>query len=96
MSGYFALVHEERARYRVSFPDLPGCASDGETFEEAVAKAAEALAAHLTALKADGDPIPAPRTYDELKHDRKFVKDAAGAVVTIVTPLPTPAEASVT
>ncbi|HEY4859721.1 MAG TPA: type II toxin-antitoxin system HicB family antitoxin, partial [Xanthobacteraceae bacterium] len=71
MAGYIALVHkDEGTSYGVSFPDLPGCISAGDTFEEAVANAAEAIAAHLALMRADGDTIPAPRSFDELKRDR--------------------------
>ena len=38
--GYLALVHkDEGTSYGVSFPDVPGCISAGDTFEEAVADA---------------------------------------------------------
>jgi predicted RNase H-like HicB family nuclease len=73
MKGYIALVHkDEGTSYGVSFPDVPGCIAAGDTFEEAVALAAEALAGHLALMRADGDPIPAPRSYDQLKHDQSF------------------------
>ena len=94
MAGYIALVHkDEGTSYGVSFPDLPGCISAGDTFEEAVANAAEALAAHLTLMHADGDTIPAPRSFDELKRDREFLADAADAIVTVVQPQRMPADA---
>jgi len=94
MSGYIALVHkDEGTSYGVSFPDVPGCISAGDTFEEAVANAAEALAGHLALMRSDGDPIPAPRTFEELKRDPVFVDDAADAIVTMVAPQKTAAEA---
>jgi predicted RNase H-like HicB family nuclease len=94
MAGYIALVHkDEGTSYGVSFPDLPGCISAGDTFEEAVANAAEALAAHLALMRADGDTIPAPRSFDELKRDREFLVDAADAIVTVVQPQRMPADA---
>jgi predicted RNase H-like HicB family nuclease len=94
MAGYIALVHkDEGTSYGVSFPDQPGCISAGDTFEEAVANAAEALAAHLTLMRADGDTIPAPRNFDELKRDREFLADAADAIVTVVQPQRMPADA---
>jgi predicted RNase H-like HicB family nuclease len=87
MSGYIALVHkDEGTSYGVSFPDVPGCISAGDTFEEAVALAAEALAFHFAGMREDGDPIPAPRRFEDLKCDPEFVADAAGAIVTMVTP----------
>jgi predicted RNase H-like HicB family nuclease len=53
MPGYIALVHkDEGTSYGVSFPDVPGCVSAGDTFEEAVANAVEALAGHLALMKA--------------------------------------------
>lgn len=96
MPGYYiALVHkDEGTSYGVSFPDVPGCISAGDTFEEAVANAAEALAGHLALMDADGDPVPAPRSFEELRCDRGFVDESADAIVTIVTPLPTSAEAA--
>ena len=94
MAGYIALVHkDEGTSYGVNFPDLPGCISAGDTFEEAVANAAEALAAHLALMRADGDTIPAPRSFDELKRDREFLADAADAIVTVVQPQRMPADA---
>jgi len=87
MAGYIALVHkDEGTSYGVSFPDVPGCIAAGDTFEEAVANAADALAAHFALMKADGDSIPAPRRFEELKRDPEFVEDSAGAIVTMVTP----------
>jgi predicted RNase H-like HicB family nuclease len=87
MAGYIALVHKgEGTSYGVSFPDVPGCIAAGDTFEEAVANAAEALAGHFGLMKADGDVIPAPRTFEQLRHDPEFVEDSADAIVTMVTP----------
>ena len=85
--GYLALVHkDEGTSYGVSFPDVPGCISAGDTFEEAVANAADALAGHLGIMKADGDPVPQPRSFEELQRDPAFREDSAGAIVTMVTP----------
>jgi predicted RNase H-like HicB family nuclease len=87
MAGYIALVHKDAGTsYGVSFPDVPGCISAGDSFEQAVANAAEALAGHFAAMKADGDPLPAPRSFEALKRDPVFAGDAAGAIVTMVTP----------
>jgi predicted RNase H-like HicB family nuclease len=85
MSGYIALVHkDEGTSYGVSFPDVPGCISAGDTFEEAVALAAEALAGHLAAMREDGDTIPAPRSFEELKRDPEFAEDSADGCAGVV------------
>jgi predicted RNase H-like HicB family nuclease len=87
MAAYIALVHkDDGTSYGVSFPDVPGCISAGDTFEEAVANAAEALAGHFALMKADGDAIPQPRSYEQLRHDPDFVEDSADAIVTMVSP----------
>ncbi|MCL1925606.1 MAG: type II toxin-antitoxin system HicB family antitoxin [Syntrophorhabdaceae bacterium] len=45
------LTEEEGGGWLASFPDLPGCMSDGETPEEAFRNAAEAESAWLAANK---------------------------------------------
>ncbi|MBD2864790.1 type II toxin-antitoxin system HicB family antitoxin [Paenibacillus oceani] len=44
--------------YTVSFPDLPGCHTEGDTLEEALSMAREALGLHLYGMEEDGDEIP--------------------------------------
>ena len=46
-------------------PDLPGCISTGETFEEVQRNIKEAIELHIAGLKADGDPIPEATTRVE-------------------------------
>ena len=85
--GYFALVHkDDGTSHGVSFPDVPGCISAGDTFEEAVANAAEVSAGHFALMRADGDPIPPSRSFEDLQRDSDFREDGAGAIVTMVTP----------
>ena len=44
----------------VEFPDLPGCLTCGDTTEEAMKMAKEAMELYLYCLEKDGDPIPEP------------------------------------
>ncbi len=53
---------EEDGGFSVYVPDLPGCASQGETHDEALANIRDAIACHLEGLKADGLPAPEPHT----------------------------------
>ena len=46
------LEKEEDGRYSVYAPDLPGCASWGET--------REAIELWIESAKSDGDPVPPP------------------------------------
>ena len=85
--GYIALVHTDKdTSYGVSFPDVPGCISAGDTFEEAIDNASVALAGHLAVMEADGDPIPHARSLEELKQDAEFIDDSMDAVVAFVVP----------
>lgn len=64
---YIAVFHpaeEKEGGYVVTFPDLPGCVTQGNTFAEAFAMAQEALEGFLDVLRQDGDPIPAPSGFD--------------------------------
>jgi predicted RNase H-like HicB family nuclease len=86
-TGYIALVHKDKGTsYGVSFPDVPGCISAGDTFEEAIENASQALAGHLAIMEADGDPIPRARSLEELKQDAEFVDHSIDAIVAFVVP----------
>jgi predicted RNase H-like HicB family nuclease len=86
-TGYIALVHKDKGTsYGVSFPDLPGCVSAGDTFEEAIDNAAVALAGHLAVMEADDDPVPHARNLEELKQDAEFIDDSTDAVIAFVVP----------
>lgn len=87
MAGYVALVHKDKGTsYGVSFPDVPGCVSAGDTLDEALANAAEALAGHLALMRADGDPIPKARSLEAINADNAERDALEGAVVRIVAP----------
>ena len=57
------LASDEGGGYLIEFPDVPGCMSDGESPEEAVANGRDALKCCLLTLKEFGDPIPAPGAF---------------------------------
>ncbi|MCW5694396.1 MAG: type II toxin-antitoxin system HicB family antitoxin [Pseudolabrys sp.] len=87
MPHYIALIHKEAdSSYGVSFPDLPGIVTGGDTIDEAMQMAADVLAfAAEDWQNADGSRhFPAPRTIDELRADPEFQADAVDAVVAAV------------
>ena len=70
MTNYIALIHkDEGSDYGVSFPDLPGCVTAGQTLDEARSFAEEALALHLEGLAEDGAPIPEPSSLEVVMAD---------------------------
>lgn len=94
MQGYLALVHAPDAgsEWGVTFPDVPGCATGGVTFEEAVVAAREALSGHLAALRADGEPVPAPRDLARIMASPSEKSEVEGAYVQLVFPRDVPGE----
>lgn len=86
MAHYIALIHKEPGTlYGVSFPDLPGVVTAGESIDEAMEQAADVLAfaaedwAHF-----NEEQFPTPRTIDDLRRDRRFLTDSVDAVVAAV------------
>ena len=53
------VIHKDRnSGYGVIVPDLPGCFSAGDTLDDAIDSAHEAIACHLEGLLMDGETIP--------------------------------------
>lgn len=52
------LAPESEGGFTVVVPALPGCITCGDTFEEAVEMAKEAIQLYLMELKENGEPIP--------------------------------------
>lgn len=56
---YSVIVHEaEEGGYWLEVPALPGCYSQGESVEEALANVREAIQLYLKTLRERGDSIP--------------------------------------
>ena len=51
--------NEDEGGYTVTVPALPGCITEGDTAEEALVNAKEAITSYLKALEKLGRPIPA-------------------------------------
>ena len=82
MPHYIALIHKEPdSCYGVSFPDVPGVVTAGDTIDEAMHHAAEVL--EFAAEDWPGG-FPSPRTIDELRADPEFQKGASDAVIAAV------------
>jgi predicted RNase H-like HicB family nuclease len=57
-SRYVVLHQEEDGGYWVECPSLPGCFSQGDTRDEALANIKEAIEAYIESLQMDGEAIP--------------------------------------
>jgi len=59
-----ALLPEgEGGGFAITFPDLPGCLSDGETVEQAITHGREAFQSWIESMIEDGKPIPRPHGF---------------------------------
>lgn len=66
---YPAIFHNENDSYQVEFPDLPGCQTYGDTLNETIEYAQEALSSYLLTLIDENKPIPSPSDIKSLKSE---------------------------
>jgi len=52
------LEQAEEGGYIVSCPQLPGCVTQGETVDEALAMIRDAIQGYIASLQKHGEPIP--------------------------------------
>lgn len=64
------LSEDDGGGYLITFPDLPGCMSDGETVNEAIVNGLDAVECWLDVAKERGQHIPEPKT----KYSGQFVQ----------------------
>ena len=63
---------DERTAWGVVVPDLPGCFSAGDSLDEALDNAREAIEAWIDAVIEDGGEIPPPRPITEHYTNKDF------------------------
>lgn len=57
--------------YTVTFPDIPGCITEGLTIEQAFQMAKEALELYMYNIEDDGEEIPVPSLPSDIKIPEK-------------------------
>ena len=71
---YPAIFHKDDGSIWVEFPDLEGCFTDGETIEEAIENASDALGLYIYTRFEKGWKTPKPSDIDTIeKPDDGFV-----------------------
>jgi predicted RNase H-like HicB family nuclease len=68
--------------YGVVVPDLPGCFSAGDTLDEALTNAQEAILLHIEGLLDDGKPVPKASEIDLLRRKREY-RNGTWAIVDV-------------
>ncbi|MGP1667787.1 MAG: type II toxin-antitoxin system HicB family antitoxin [Rhodanobacter sp.] len=73
---------DDDTHYGVIVPDLPGCFSAGDTLDEALESAAEAIDLHLEGLVDDGGEVPPPHDIATHRANPEFA-DGVWAMVEV-------------
>ena len=86
MTHYVAIIEDAGPDYAIGvwFPDLPGCTSAGDTIDDALRNAPEALELYAEGIEQDGESLPRPRTLTELKADPSVAEDLKTHMVALV------------
>lgn len=63
---YPAILHIDINIIEVTFPDLPGCTSNGATIKEAICRGEKALTLHLQGMEIYSEKIPHPTHHTNL------------------------------
>lgn len=77
------VVHKDACSgYGVTVPDLPGCFSAGDSLDEAIESAGEAIACHVEGLLMDDEVIPARASIETHQANEDF-RDGVWAIVAV-------------
>ena len=83
MMYFQALIHKDpESCYGVSFPDVEGCFSAGETLADAAKNASEALQLYFEGVA----EVTEPRNLDDLVQDPEVAAELASGAVLIAVP----------
>jgi len=80
---YSIVIHKDQdSDYGVTFPDIPGCFSAGDSIEKAISMAQEAAECHLEGLLLDSEPIPVATPIENHQNNKNY-KNALWALIEI-------------
>ena len=83
---FLAFIHnEQKKNYGISFPDAIGCASVGDTRDEAIKNGKDALRLWCEAMQRNKETIPNPRTRAEILADKTLDDWREGAELEFVS-----------
>ncbi len=83
MRHYIGVVHQDGdSAFGVHFPDVPGCFSAADDFDDLLANASEALALHL-----EGEALPAARSLEAIREDAEVSRDLSEGAFLLAVPV---------
>lgn len=84
---YPVVLHsDDDVSYGVTVPDIEGCFSAGDTFDEALVEAEEAINAHLEALAEAGEDIPEAQDFATHRQNPDYADGVWASVEVDVSP----------
>lgn len=72
---FIIVLVPERMGWCVLFPDLPGCVTQGDSLEEAIALAADAADGHIATMRDLGQEVPQARSYAAVRADSAWATE---------------------
>lgn len=80
---YPIVIHkDEGSDFGVTVPDIPGCFSAGDSYDEALQNAIEAIQCHLEGLLLDNESLPVASSIDNWINDQDYT-DGVWAMVDV-------------
>ena len=83
MPRYIAIIDHADGKYGAYFPDAPGCTAMGNTEEEVIRNATDALSEWASDEIADGRELPGPSSYIQLLKSGAYGLGEGGLIATI-------------
>ncbi|HEX8167468.1 MAG TPA: type II toxin-antitoxin system HicB family antitoxin [Beijerinckiaceae bacterium] len=88
MTSYIGILEKEPGTlWGIWFPDLPGCIAAAPTSAEVIDQAPDALAQWIDVNRSDGQVVPPPRPFEDIRNDEWVVEALAKGHVPIVVPV---------
>lgn len=87
MARFTAMIDGSAGGYGVVIPDLPGCAAMGETVDEALRNAVEAVRDWVEVTEDAGEAVPSPRPLEEIRKAADVAEALADGATLASVPL---------
>lgn len=85
MRRYVAILRSsDITRYEIGVPDFPDCAAVEDSLERAVRSAARTVRRRIAGMQQRGEPVPEPRTAQQIRSDRSWEAALAQGILTIL------------
>jgi|tagenome__1003787_1003787.scaffolds.fasta_scaffold19930746_2 predicted RNase H-like HicB family nuclease len=88
MERFLIVIEKAENNYSAYLPDVPGCASTGNTIDETVQNIKEALEFHLEGLAEEGISLPPSTSLEKHLINRDIILEDDVIIAFIHVPIP--------